>query len=307
MIPLWKGSANTWDCDEMGHMNVRVYVEKAMEGLGVFARAIDLPGAFAPNSVATLVPERQHIRFIREVLPGRPLDMSGCVIDWGSDWVDVYQDLRHGDGTPAAAFRTRLVHAVAKTGKRFAWARRTRDAFAGLKSDLPGDTAPRSLELHADCLPADRVTCKAADDVGAPVIGRGMVPARHVDSFGTMWTPWFMGRVSDSVPNLLYDWRERVASAAGDRRMGAAVLEYRLIYRRWPEAGDLFEIRSSLAEAGEKTHKLVHWMLDPVSGHPWMTSEAVAVTFDLDARKVLPTPPDLIEELEAIAPRGLKV
>ena len=34
MIPLWSGIANTWDCDEMGHMNVRVYVEKAMEGLG---------------------------------------------------------------------------------------------------------------------------------------------------------------------------------------------------------------------------------------------------------------------------------
>lgn len=38
MIPLWSGIPNTWDCDEMGHMNVRVYVEKAMEGLGNFCR-----------------------------------------------------------------------------------------------------------------------------------------------------------------------------------------------------------------------------------------------------------------------------
>ena len=307
MIPLWKGSANTWDCDEMGHMNVRVYVEKAMEGLGAFARAIELPSAFAPSSVATLVPERQHIRFIREVLPGRPLSMTGCVIDWGEDWVDIYQDMRHGDGTPAASFRTRLVHAVAQTGRRFPWARRTQAAFKQLKSKPPKDTAPRSLELDADILESGNATLAHAVEVGAPVIGRGMVPERHLDAFGTMWTPWFMGRVSDAVPNLLYEWREKVASAAGDRRMGAAVLEYRLIYRAWPEAGDLFEIRSSFAEAGEKTHKLVHWMLDPVTGRPWMTSEAVAVTFDLDERKVLPTPPELISELERIAPRGLRV
>ena len=37
MIDLWKGSANTWDCDEMGHMNVRIYLEKAFEGLGTLA------------------------------------------------------------------------------------------------------------------------------------------------------------------------------------------------------------------------------------------------------------------------------
>jgi acyl-CoA thioester hydrolase len=32
VIPLWQGSCNQWDCDEMGHMNVRVYVEKQLEG-----------------------------------------------------------------------------------------------------------------------------------------------------------------------------------------------------------------------------------------------------------------------------------
>jgi acyl-CoA thioester hydrolase len=32
----------------------------------------------------------------------------------------------------------------------------------------------------------------------------------------------------------------------------------------------------------------MHWLLDPVSGKAWGTSEAVAVNFDLDTRKVTP-------------------
>jgi acyl-CoA thioester hydrolase len=33
--------------------------------------------------------------------------------------------------------------------------------------------------------------------------------------------------------------------------------------------------------------RVVHWMLDPTTGKAWGTSEAVAITFDLDARKVV--------------------
>jgi acyl-CoA thioester hydrolase len=33
--------------------------------------------------------------------------------------------------------------------------------------------------------------------------------------------------------------------------------------------------------------RVAHWMLDPATGQPWGTSVAVAITFDLDARKVV--------------------
>ena len=48
-------------------------------------------------------------------------------------------------------------------------------------------------------------------------------------------------------------------------------------------------------------------MLDPDTGDAWITTEAVAVTFDLDKRKVIPTPPEQIEELEKLAPKGLRL
>lgn len=305
MIPLWSGSANTWDCDEMGHMNVRVYMEKAMEGLGSFAAAIAMPHAFRPGAPSTIIVGEHHVRYIREVHPGRPIRMTGCVLEWDQTSALLYQDMRHGDGTPAAAFRARVFHVDAKTGRAFPWSTRSRAQLEALIGTAPDDTKPRGLDIEKAPLPKSDATLARALKTGAPEIGRGTVPLQHCDVFGRMQAAWFMGRISDAVPNLLYEWRRDVASEADGAIMGAAVLEYRLIYRKWPRAGDRFVVHSALAAVAEKTHTLSHWMIDPDTGAAWMTSEAVAVTFDLNTRKVIPTPPAQITALEKIAPRGL--
>ncbi|MEM7004927.1 MAG: thioesterase family protein [Pseudomonadota bacterium] len=307
MITVWQGSANTWDCDEMGHMNVRVYVEKAMEGIAVLCHHMEMPHAFGNNTPATLIPVDQHIRFMREVRPGRPLYMHACIVDVSDTGATVFEGLYHGDGTAAAAIRTRLVHAEAKSGRPFPWSARSRTALEALMHTPPVNMSPRSIDPDAEIRPADNTTIAAALTTKAPQIGLGSIPDKHCDVHGRMKAPWFMGRISDSVPNLLADWRKDVAAAAGDARMGAAVLEYRLVYRKWPCAGDRFVIHSSLSEAAEKTHTLVHWVMDPATGDAWLTSEALAVTFDLDTRKIIPTPKEHIAKLEQIAPRGLTI
>ena len=307
MIPLWSGIPNTWDCDEMGHMNVRVYVEKAMEGLGNFAGAIQMPHAFHANAPSTLMVTEHHIRYIKEAHAGHPLRMTGCVLEWDETSALVYQDMRHGDGRPAAAFRTRVVHVEAKTGKPFPWSMRSRAQLEALIGAAPDDTKPRGLAPDAAPVTASQATMSAVENCGAPEIGRGLFQPRETDIFGRVAAPWFIGRISDSVPTLLHDWRSKVAASKTGARMGGAVLEYRLIYRKWPRAGDRYVIHTSLANVAEKTHSLSHWMLDPDTGEAWITSEAVAVTFDLDTRKVIPTPAEQIAELEKLAPRGLRL
>ena len=69
MIPLWKGNVNAWDCDEMGHANVRIYAEKAVEGFGSFAAAIAMTHAFRAGSPSTLIPVDQHIRCLLYTSP----------------------------------------------------------------------------------------------------------------------------------------------------------------------------------------------------------------------------------------------
>ncbi len=307
MIPLWAGICNQWDCDEMGHMNVRIYVEKQLEGLITLAHRLHLPTAFRRESPSTLIPVDQHIRFIREVLPGRPLSMAGCVLSAGQSDAVVYQELRHGDGSLAAAFRTRIVHADTDERRPFGWSRRTQAALSALSGEGPEEARPRSLDPDAPALDLDAIRMDRVEACGAPQIGLCAVPPDHCGVHGWMAPSWIIGRISDSVPNLLYDWRSRVAEAAGGVRMGAAVLEYRLRYHAMPREGDLMAIHSSLGTVSGKTHSLIHWVMDPLTGGAWASCEAVAITLDLDARKAVPAPPGMLKELETIAPRGLSV
>lgn len=307
MIPLWQGSCNQWDCDEMGHMNVRVYVEKQLEGMVALCNAAGMPNAFRPTSPSTVSPVDQHIRFVREVLPGRPLTMQGCVLEIGESDAVIYQELRHADGALAAAFRTRIVHLDTAEGTVFPWTKRVLAKLEALLGATPDEAKPRSFDPDAPGLRFEEITLDVVHETGAPRIGQGAVPPVHCDAHGWMVPSWFIGRISDSVPNLLFDWRRRVAENAGERRMGAAVLEYRLRYHRLPRAGDLYVVHTSLGKVAGKTHALVHWVMDPVTGSPWATCEAVAITLDLDARKAIEAPPEMLAELKLIAPPGLRI
>jgi acyl-CoA thioester hydrolase len=253
------------------------------------------------------VPVDQHIRFVREVLPGRPLTMHGCLIEVGESDALVYQELRHADGQLAAAFRTRIMHIDTAGREPFPWGKSVRAAMADDMDTPPEEAAPRSIDPDAPGLPFKDISIETPRELGIACIGMGSVPPQHLDVHGRMAPYWIIGRVSDSVPNLLHGWRKKVAAAAGDLRMGAAVLEYRLKYHRMPEAGDLFEVYTGLGGVQGKTHSLLHWMMDPVSGQAWATSQATAITLDLDARKAIPAPAAAIEELERLAPKGLSI
>jgi acyl-CoA thioester hydrolase len=307
MIPLWQGSCNQWDCDEMGHMNVRVYVEKQLEGLVSLAHAAGMPNAFRPDSPATILPVDQHIRFVREVLPGRPLSMRGCVLGVGTHDAVIYKELRHSDGSLSAAFRTRIIHVDTAEGTPFPWSSRPRAKLEALKGATPDEAKPRSIDPDAPGLAVSDITLERVKKTGAPLIGMGAVPPDHCGAHGWMQPYWVIGRISDSVPNLLADWRNRVGQSAGGRRMGAAVLEYRIRYHRHPQAGDVFAAYTSLGKVQGKTHGLVHWFMDPLTGGAWATCEAVAISLDLDARKAVEAPPEMLAELERIAPRGLSI
>jgi acyl-CoA thioester hydrolase len=309
MIEVLRSSPNTWECDEMGHMNVRFYVSKMMEGLASFACEAGMPSAFRPRARSTLVPRDQHIRFIREARAGQPITMHAGVLEVTDSSMLLYQQIDHASGEPCATFRTWIDHVDVDAGIAFPWSRSVRSRLAALRADAPAALGPRSIDMTV--APRTTASMADADAIGAPEIGRGAVPHTHCDLHGHMLPEFFIGRVSDSISNLLGPWREdveKIAAARGETlRTGGAVLEYRLAYRRWPRAGDRFVVRSARGPASEKTHSFFHWVLDPDSGAAWCTSQAVAVTFNLDTRKIIPAPPGHLEALAKLAPEGLSV
>lgn len=309
MIEVYRGSCNTWECDEMGHMNVRFYVARMMDGLAEFAHQAGMGQAFRAGAQSTLRPRDQHIRFLREAHAGKPFIMRACVLAIEDSSVLVYQQIDHAGGEPCAAFRTWVDHVDINTGLVFPWSPGVRAKLETLKSEAPADLGPRSIDMSIP--PRKSARMADADAIDAPVIGRAIVSAQHLDVTGRMMPEFFIARVSDSISHLLRPWREAVAEAARARgdtvRTGGAVLEYRLVYRRWPVAGDRILIRSARGFVKEKAHSFVHWLLDPDSGEAWCTAEAVAITFNLETRKAIPTSPEHAATFTQVAPSGLTV
>jgi len=302
---IWRGGVNTWECDEMGHMNVRFYVTRSMEGLAGLAAQLGLPHAFAAGAGATLLVREQHIRFLREAQAGVALHMLGGVIEMGEHEARLLQLLVHSaTGQLAATFQTTVAHVTPFEARPFPWPARTRERAKGLMVEVPKEAQARSIKLD----PVEtQASLERADELGLVRIGMGAVGLPDLDVFGRARAEQFIGRVSDGVPRLVGSYRETISAKAADRpqRVGGAVLEYRLVYLDWPRAGDRFELRSGLAGVDARTQRLVHWMLDPETGKPWGTSEAVAVTLDLDARKIVAISEEAQAELAAHVTKDL--
>ncbi|OYX93480.1 MAG: thioesterase, partial [Caulobacter sp. 35-67-4] len=287
-VEIWRGGVNTWDCDEMGHMNVRHYIVRAMEGLAGLAAELGLPHAFTPYANATLLVKEHHVRFLREAHAGATLHMLGGVIEISDTEARLLQLLVHSaTGELAATFQTTVVHATPREGEVFPWPKATRERARAMMVEVPEKARSRSIALDPF---VPTVSLERAEALGLKRIGLGALSPTECDVFGRMRAEQFIGRVSDGIGSFIGPFRDVIVAHADHKptRFGGAVLEYRLVYLRWPRAGDRVELRSGLMGSDPRTMRMAHWMVDPATGLPWGTSEAVAITFDLDARKAVP-------------------
>jgi acyl-CoA thioester hydrolase len=301
--PLYQGSVNTWECDDGGHLNVRFHFERAFIGLAHMARALELPRAFTESAGSTLIAQEVHARFLKEARPGAPLIMHGGVIDLGDTDATLCLDMRHHDGAPGTAFTFKVRHVETRGLRSFPWSARTQAAAKRLKCKLPDHAKPRSIDLAR---PPATITRQGAIELGASRIGAALVQPDQCDALGRLRGEHFPGRISDSVPNLLTQWRQAVASENGGSPAGA-VVEARLVFRKFPRAGELMEVHSGIAEVSEKTLRLAHWVVDPEGGGGWASMEAVALTFDTKTRKALAPSAEARERVAKLVVKGMSV
>ena len=286
MDVLWRGVANAWECDELGHLNVRFYLAKAAEALGGLAHQLAMPDAFTAKPYATLVARDTTVRFLAEARPGAPLAIRGGVIDHDETGLTAALIMDHSAlDKPAAAFTVRLEHYAPAFQRTFPWSTRTREALDALQVKPPEICSPRSLETGP---PNPDAGLARADQLGLPLIARGMVNADEVDALGHMRSEFTFGKISDGVIHFEPAWPDHWTALREGRaiEVSGAVLEARIITRRWPRAGEGYVIRSGVKAVSETVRTLVHWVIDPVTGANLWSMEAVACLMDLNARKM---------------------
>jgi acyl-CoA thioester hydrolase len=169
-----------------------------------------------------------------------------------------------------------------------------------LRLTVPPQAAPRSIGLE----PVEsRASLARANQLGLGRTGLSAVRASDCDPFGRMRTELMMARISDGIPHLM-----QVRSPSGEAvgaRPGGAALEYRLIHLDWPRAGDRVELRSGASGGDARFRRFVHWLLDPDSGRAWGVAEAIAVSFDLQTRKIVALDDEALATADAQVVKGL--
>jgi acyl-CoA thioester hydrolase len=112
-----------------------------------------------------------------------------------------------------------------------------------------------------------------------------------------------MVRISDGIPHFVEG--NRPAAEDLGARAGGAALEYRLIHLDWPKGGDRIELRSGASGGDARFRKWTHWLLDPESGRAWGAAEAIAVSFDLETRKIIALSDEALAQADARVIEGL--
>lgn len=291
---IWRGSSHAWQCDEMGHQNVRFYVAQAMDGIAeLLARhgVATRPAASDPLATTT----RQYIRLLREIRPGVPLHIRGALTRVSEMDAEVAQLLFHSDtGSLAAAVVSQFAY-VNADGASHQW---PDDMLRAALSALPDVCHPRTLV--ADIVPPASVCRERADMLGLRTAAMGVIGEASCDHLGRLRTQSFTSYVSDSTRLITNSFHSAASVCTGmPSNIGSAGVECRMNYFHYPRAGDRFVIRAGLAEVNERIRRTVYWMLDPVSGRGYGTLDSIELLLDLDGRRAFRLPPDAVSAFQS--------
>ena len=269
--PIWMGIANAWECDEMGHMNVRFYLAKAGDAVALLLADLGVGAASWQTNV-------QHIRYHRESHAGTPLKIYGQVVGVTATTLDVALRIV---SAPDDRLRATLLASLTADAP---WPDDFRAGCEAVIAPVPEDAAPRGLPVAA---PYPNPTLDIADAAGLAEVGRLIVGRDQVDAEGYMNPHEVVSVISDSVIHLMCRITPARGAAGVTAGVGGAALEQRILHRARARAGDHVTLRSGVIEAGAKTMRFVHWLFNLRTGEAIATVEVVAVAFDLTARRAI--------------------
>jgi acyl-CoA thioester hydrolase len=286
MLEVLRSSVNTWECDQMGHMNVRHYFARATQGFALLGMQLGLgPHELAARGL-TLRAAEQHVRFHHELRPGVAFTLSAGILDASPERLTVYEELRSlSTDRVSATFVTDLRLSSAIPGEPVGFPAQSVDRAQAFVTPLPEHGAPRGLTLDPARQPPSRTDPLAQRMIGAFL---GPVLPEDCDPHGFAAEPMFMARISDGIPHFF----KRIRHGLRPDGVGGAALEYRYVYRERPRVGAVIEVRSALLGMDKKALRLGHGFFDVGTGRCLATSEAIVVSFDLTTRKSVEIPDD---------------
>lgn len=280
----WAGECSAWECDDLGHLNMRHYVIKAEQARRHLIIQLGLSGAFKIGAASSVRVRDLHIKYQGEARPGDPLRIDSAIISLDEDTAQLCHYMTHRSGKIAATIVETIEHIYLREQRAFPWPSRVHRAAPDFTAELPAPAKARTLDLSRVHVGPSRETLTGH---GLAPVGAGVFEAAEVDNTGYVAMGAMFGRGTSTVGWASNGWPEFEDETYAARGLSAALLEARAVYHRRPQQGDAYDYTPALISADAYTRTILHNFTNPVNGESWMTMEAAGCKFDLNARKLI--------------------
>lgn len=279
-----KGTVNTWECDDIGHMNVQFYTARASDAAFFLRHELGLTPSVIRGTNRTMIALEEHTRFQRELLAGDMYTMRTRLIEMREKTLVVLHELWNA-ATHEISATIVAVSASFDLGTRklVPWSEETKAKGRALIGPLPEHAEARSVKRETRLPEMSLADTESGNFIESY---RGAVSPQHCDDFGHMNTQFYISRYSDGAGHLWQGLGLDRQTLMASRR-GSVVLEQRLNFLREVSSGDILIIKSAVTEIANKTIRIYHFMFNAETGVLAATSEVMAILLDLDARRAV--------------------
>lgn len=274
--------------DHLGHMNVRYYTALACVGAGELTARLGLPGDLR-------IWERDiYVRHHREQLVGARLEVRGGVLDAGPDRIRVYEELAHLDSGDVAATFVLGLAAIDGERRPASFPEDVIDRARAQTVEIPEHGRSRSISFDGE--PAGPPLLEELQARDLAQRQARVLEAAECDENGWYPSETMMHLVWGGAPLPGRDFHPFRATPDG-RTVGWATMETRAIWSRLPRVGDRVQSFSAEIGVGAKTMTSRYWVYDLDRAEPVCDFSVVSLAFDLEARRSVPIPDVLREDL----------
>jgi len=306
-ILTWAGECSAWECDELGHLNMRHYVGKFSQARHFLFVKLGLVNAFKASALSTVRVKDLHIKYQDEARPGQPLKIMSAVLSVAEQTIRLCHIMYHADGRIAATQVETVEHIYLRNNKAFNWPKRllqnAQDFSASCPDNPPESAMPRNLDINT---PHIGQTNQNLEAHGIVPIGVGVMTASEMDASGFAATESIFGRNTSTVGWFEQGWPELYDADYMKAQGSAAVLEVFAVFHKYPRQGGAYSYSAAAISANSYTRTFLHNFNDAVTGECLVSCTVNGCLFNLKTRKLTKASSAQLKVLQAVIRPDLK-
>lgn len=281
---------------------MRHYMTKVHQARQMFFIQLGLVEAFKAEALSTVRVKNLHINYLGEARPDNPLYIETGLIKLGETGAQLCHMMFHRDGRMAATIVENIEHISLRTKAVFPWNKRFRDAAKAYHVEQPQPSKPRNLSYDTKPQALNETKLKK---LGVKQIGAGVFQPHEMGLDGSATPQALLGRTTETIAHMSDGYPEFLDPEYHASGKSGALLEAQLFINRRAEAGDGYRFYSGIVEGNIYTRKLIHNVVDVVTGENIFSMIGDGCLFDLKTRKLIKATEAQVAVLQKNIVKGL--